>query len=167
MRYLPGRIVSSKVTVVDVQVQRLPGKNQFGRVTGGYLKLQGHLFSNFRVVFDAGTRYSLRKCCPDGAEVIASCIPDATLGPAEMQMKLFCLPIGSYWDSIRAMGGTDYECRGLVLSAEGNQPGGYYSRWGTFQVEYSSSQPPFFEDLYNRAPIESYIDGDEGTVVII
>ncbi len=89
VRYLPGRIESSKVTVVDVHVQRLPGKNQFGRVTGGYLKLQGHLFSNFRVAFDAGTHYSLRKCCPNGNEVIASCIPDATLGSAEMQMKLF------------------------------------------------------------------------------
>jgi hypothetical protein len=167
IKYLPGWIESKRVTIVDFNIQRAPGKSQFGSVTGGYLRLRGSLFPNLSVVFDAETLYSLRKRSLKSTELIASCIPDESVGSADMQMELLCLPVGSYLDSTRANGGWHYECRGLVLLVERNQPRGYYKRWGTFQVTQSQTQLSFFNDPYNQASIERYIDGEEDTIVII
>lgn len=163
VEYLPGWVESERVTVVDVKIQRAPGNSQFGRVRGGYLRLQGKLFPDLSVVFDAETLYSLRKRGLKGTTLVARCKPDERVGPADTQMELLCLPVGSYFDSTRAMGGWHYECRGLVLLVARNQPRGYYKRWGTFEA----TQSAFFKDPYNQAPIERYINGEEGTIAII
>jgi hypothetical protein len=167
VKYLPGWIKSKMVTAVDVNIQRVPGKSQYGRVTGGYLRLRGNLFSGLTVVFDAETLYSLRKRGLKGSELVARCIPDESVGSADMQMELLCLTVGSYFDSTRAMGGWHYEYRGLVLLAERNQPRGYYQRWGTFQVTRSLTELPFFNDPHNRASTKHYVDGEEDMIVII
>lgn len=163
VKYLPGWIKSERVTVVDVELQRVPGKSQFGKVTGGYLRLQGKLFPDLSVVRGAKIPYSLRKRGSKGTTLVASCIPDERVSDADMQMELLCLPVGSYFDSTRAMGGWHHECRGLVLLEERNQPRGYYKRWGIFDA----TQSAFFEDPYNQAPMERYVDGEEDTIVII
>lgn len=162
VKYLPGWIKSEKVTVIDIKIQRAPGNNQFGRVKGGFLRLQGKLFPDISVAFDAETRYSLRKRGLKDTTPVASCTPDTRVRSADTQMELLCLPVGSYFDSTRAMGGWHYACRGLVLLVERNQPKGYYKRWGIFEATHSV----FFNDPYNQASIERYIYGEEDTIVI-
>jgi hypothetical protein len=161
--YLPGWVESTMVSVVDVKVHKAPGKSQFGRVTGGYLRLQGKLFADLSVVSNAKTLYSLVKKGPQGTALVASCTPDETPCSADMQMKFFCLPVGSYFDSTRAMGGEHYEYRGIVLLEERNQHTGYYRRWGVFEAKHSA----YFKNTCNQAPVECYLKNEEGKIVII
>ncbi|KAI8632539.1 heterokaryon incompatibility protein-domain-containing protein [Xylariaceae sp. FL1651] len=162
VKYLPGRVELNRVTVVDVKVNRVP-KSQFGRVLGGYLRLQGKLFPNLSIVFDGKSLYSLKRRGLNETSFVASCTPDEKVSSTDAQLELLCLPLASYWDSTRARGGWHYEYRGLVLSPERNQPKGYYKRWGIFKA----TQSEFFKDHCNHAPIECYINGKEETIVVI
>lgn len=163
VRYRPGWIKSNKVTVTHAKIERVPETSQFGKVSGGCLQLQGKLFSDLGLVIDAGPRYSLKKRDSEGNVLVANCSPDEQVRFVDTQVELFCLPIGSYFDSTRAMGGEDYESMGLVLLPQSNQPNGYYTRWGIFEATESA----FFKDLHNEAPIERYIDGEEDMIIIL
>ncbi|SCO92101.1 uncharacterized protein FRV6_16229 [Fusarium oxysporum] len=161
VKYLPGWIESNQVTVIDVKIQTV-SQNQFGRVSGGYLQLQGKLFSDFCVVFEEGSHYSLKKRGLNGNSLVAYCTPDERARFTDSQVEILCLPLGSYVDTTRAMGDL-YDCKGLMLVTQRNQPRGYYKRLGIFEA----AQPAFFKDPNNQAPIERYVEGEEDMIVVL
>ena len=162
VKYIPGWIESNEVIVIDVETQILPKRSQFGRVSGGYIQLQGKLFSDLSVVVDGETRSFLKKRGLDGDILVADCTPDERIRPTDTQLELFCLPIGSYLDTTLAIPqGPD--CKGLVLVTHSNQLRGYYKRWGIFQI----TQPAFFKDPHNQAPIKQYVDDKKDMVIIL
>jgi hypothetical protein len=167
VNYILGEVMSNRVKVVDVNIQAMVGNSEWSKVTGGYLRLQGKLFSNLCVVFNRDLkRFSLEKRVMNRTILVADCIPDEREhqdGSVEnMDSELLCLPLVSHYDATHAMGDVS-EFRGLVLSQGRGQSRGHYQRWGVFEVQYST----FFEDSNNQASSEWYVDREEGIVVII
>jgi hypothetical protein len=161
VKYLSGWIESNQVTVINVKIQTV-SQSQFGRVSGGYLQLQGKLFSDFCVVFEEGFRYSLKKRGLNGNTLVAYCTPDERARFTDSQVEILCLPVGSYVDTTRARGDL-YDCKGLMLVTQKNQPRGYYKRLGIFEA----TQPAFFKDPNNQASIERYVEGEEDMIVVL
>ncbi len=157
VKYLPGWINVDKATVLEINVQNESGSSQWGRVTNGQLRIRGKLYAGFAAVLSAN-EWFLQK----SNALIASCMPDERPDLTNAQSKLFCLPIGSFFDSRRAMGGRHCEFRGLVLSQENHYSRGHYKRWGIFEGKLSA----FFSSSFNQAPVECYVDTEVDTIVI-
>lgn len=114
-------------------------------------------------MFDAENRFFLKKLGSKDTSLVAACIPDERVCSADMELELLCLPVVSYFDFTRAMGGRHCEFRDLVLLPERGQPKGYYRRWGIFE----EIQSAFFEGSHNQAPTERYVNGEEDMIVIM
>lgn len=162
VKYLPGWISLDKATVIEINIQNEAGGSQWGRVISGELRLQGKLYIGLAAVLNT-SGWFLEKCCSKFRALVASCVPDKRSISTPTQSELFCLPIGSFFDSRRSMGGQHCEFRGLVLSKESNYPSGYYKRWGIFDGIRSA----FFMDAFNQAPTEFYVYAEVDTIVIL
>jgi hypothetical protein len=159
VKYLPGWIVSPEVTVVEAAAQPVWERSPFGRISDGYIRLSGKLMHNLTVAPYRGHSYALQACGSESHSIAAECTPDQLLGPADMQPEIFCLPVGSYCETSRALGDTLYV--GLVLVADEVQRRGYYRRWGIFV-----SHQRWSDSADNQAPNHRYTNDGHSTIVL-
>ncbi|KAK6843408.1 hypothetical protein PG987_004268 [Apiospora arundinis] len=165
--FVPGRVESEKVTVIDVKIQTMVKSLQWGKVKGGYLRLQGKLFPNLCAVPNGNSKkFSLITRSINYTSPIAHCVPDERETQEEdltlIEEELLCLPLVSYVNASQAIGHL-CEFRGLVLTPKNGQPRGHYQRWGIFEVRHSQ----FFEDSHNEAASECYVEGKDSTFIIL
>lgn len=165
VNYIFGRIRSSKVTLVDVGTQTMPGNSQWGNITGGYLQFQGKLFSNLIATTQRNSTISqLQRQDKNYHNQAAHYIPDEATsqeGLDNVEAHLLCLPLVSYVNATWAIG---YACvRGLVLAQAKGKPRGYYKRWGVFEAPDSI----FIAGLASSVSSGCYLDQGESMIVII
>ena len=159
MKYLPGWIASPEVTVIEAEAQPVVERSQFGRVSEGYIRLNGKLMHNLTVAPYHGHSYALRAYGSESHSIAAECTPDQLLGPADVEPEIFCLPLGTYIETSRALGDKLYV--GLVLVAHEVQRRGYYRRWGIFKSHWG-----WFGDTDKQAPNHRYTNDGHSTIVL-
>ncbi|CAG7555310.1 unnamed protein product [Fusarium equiseti] len=161
VEYLPGWVESPEVTVIAAEAHPVIERCQFGKVSGGFIRLRGRLIDIITVVPHHGNSYAFQVRSCKGHSIAAECTPDQSLGPADTQPELFYLPVGYYINTTRARGDRLYV--GLVLLADEVQRRGYYKRWGMVKTQWGS----WSDDSSNQAPCHRYTDDLNGTIVLV